>query len=124
MKEEVDYDPSKTESLRVELKVNDIDTISGIVPWIIEDFEDKIQTTLGIGQLNSLAISRLDCKSIWVSNELLDLLTSFDLPEQGLEKLSLIRFGASKISPETFYEPEPFEDEVMSRLSKMCHNLS
>ena len=42
VKEEVDYDPSKTESLRVDLKVNDKDAISGSMPWIINDVEDKI----------------------------------------------------------------------------------
>ena len=42
VKEEVDYDPTKTETLNVTLKVNEKDTISGSMPWIIGDVEDKI----------------------------------------------------------------------------------
>ena len=43
VKEEVDYDPSKTETLSVRLlKVNDKETISGSTPWIIDEVEDKI----------------------------------------------------------------------------------
>ena len=81
MKEEVDYDPSKTEDLEVKLNINDqkdnngepLWIISRHTPWIIEDIEDKIQTSLGIGHLNSLFIDFLDCKSC-VANEFLDLL--------------------------------------------------
>ena len=36
VKEEVDFDPSKTESLKVELKVNDKVAISEAMPWIID----------------------------------------------------------------------------------------
>ena len=43
VKEEADYDPSKTERLRVEhLKVNEKLTISESIPWIIDEVEDKI----------------------------------------------------------------------------------
>ena len=42
VKEEVDYDPTKTEVLEVYLKINDKLTISGITPWIINDAEEKI----------------------------------------------------------------------------------
>ena len=42
VKEEADYDPSKTEELYVGLKVNDIWTITGSMPWIIDDVEDKM----------------------------------------------------------------------------------
>ena len=56
------------------------------MPWIIDDVEEKIQTALGMGHLNSLEIIEIDCKS-WVANELLDLLCSYDLPEKGLDKL-------------------------------------
>ena len=44
------------------------------MPWIIDDFEDKIQAALGMNHLNSLLISDLNCKSL-VANEFLDLLT-------------------------------------------------
>ena len=86
IKEEVDYDPSKTESLKVNLKVNDKATISRAIPWIINDVEDKIQTALGMDHLTSLEIRHLNCKS-WVANEFLDVLTCYDLPEHGLDKL-------------------------------------
>ena len=42
VKEEVDYDPSKTEALSVTLKVNGKEAISGSMPWIIDEVEDKI----------------------------------------------------------------------------------
>ena len=42
VKEEADYDPSKTEELITTLIVNEKETISGSTPWIIDDFEDKI----------------------------------------------------------------------------------
>ena len=42
VKEEVDYDPTKTETLTVYLDVNNKETISGSMPWIIDDIEDKI----------------------------------------------------------------------------------
>ena len=43
VKEEVDYDPTKTETLKVySLKANDKEIISESMPWIIGDFEDKI----------------------------------------------------------------------------------
>ena len=89
VKEEVDYDPTKTEALRVDLKVNDKETISGSMPWIIDDMEDKIQTALGMGHLTSLEIKSLSSKS-WVANEFLDVLTCYDLPENGLDKLIFI----------------------------------
>ena len=47
VKEEVEYDPSKTENLFVHLEVNDTVAISGSTPWIIEEVEDKIQSALG-----------------------------------------------------------------------------
>ena len=50
IKEEVDYDPSKIETLKVSsLYINDKQTISLSMPWIIDDVEEKIQTALGIG---------------------------------------------------------------------------
>ena len=58
IKEEVNYDPSKTETLYVELKINDQTewAISGNTPWIIEDVDDKVQTALGEEQLTILHI--------------------------------------------------------------------
>ena len=93
-KEEVDYDPSKTEPLAIKLKVNDQAeyAIQEVMPWIIDEVEEKIQTALGMGHLTSLDISVLDAKS-WVANEFLDALTCYDLPEQGLDKLILSYFS-------------------------------
>ena len=84
------------------------------MPWLIDDVEDKIQTALGISQLNSLRVERLICKSV-VANEFLDLLCSYDMPEYGLDKLSFKGFSR---------QCEPFEDEVVSRLANMCTRLS
>ena len=91
VKEEVDYDPSKTESLSVALYVNDQPAIRVTTPWIIDEVEDKIQTALGMSHLTSLRIEELKAKS-WVANEFLDLLPCYDLPEQGLDKLILKGF--------------------------------
>ena len=86
-KEEVDYDPSKTERLGVELKMNEKMVIEGSMPWITDDVDDKVEIALGPGHLSSLDISYLECES-WVANEFLDLMCGYDLPEQGLEKLT------------------------------------
>ena len=86
MKEEVDYDPSKTEEIKVDLKINDRIAISESMPWIIDEVEDKIQITLGMDHLNSLEVRNLNCKS-WVANEFLDVLTCYDIPENGFDKL-------------------------------------
>ena len=44
------------------LKINEIETITGSIPWIIDEVEEKIQTTLGMGHLDSLEIRLLDSK--------------------------------------------------------------
>ena len=99
MKEEVDFDPTKTETLSVYLNINDQKNskgqrewaISGNTPWIINDVEEKIQTALGMDHLNCLLIFSLNCKS-WVANEFLDVLTCYDLAEHGLDKLTFQDF--------------------------------
>ena len=73
------------------LEVNETEAISGSMPWIIDEVEERIQTALGMNQLNSLVIQYLDCKS-WVANEFLDLLTCYDLPDQGLKMLWISNF--------------------------------
>ena len=115
IKEEVDYDPTKTESLKLDFKINDQTewAISGITPWIIDEVEDKIQIALGIDNLTSLQIENLDSKS-WVANEFLDMLCSYDIPEQGLEKLTFYDFSK---------QCEPFEEEVVTRLANICPRL-
>ena len=115
VKEEVDYDPTKTETLSLSyFKLNDIIKISGPMPWIIDDVDEKIQTALGMSHLNSLEIYGFGSKSV-VANEFLDLLCSYDHPEYGLDKLNF-----------TFFYPqcEPFEEEVVSRLSNICPRLT
>ena len=84
------------------------------MPWIIDDAEDKIQTSLGMEHLSSIYIEYFECKS-WVANEFLDLLTCYDLQENGLDKLKLKQFKR---------QCEPFEEEVVSRLASMCPRLS
>ena len=61
------------------------------MPWIIDDVDDKIQAALGMENLTNLNIEYLNCKS-WVANEFLDMLCSYDIPEQGLEKLTFHDF--------------------------------
>ena len=84
------------------------------MPWIPDEAEDKIQTALGMEQLSSLSIQRLKCKS-WVANEFLDAITSYDMPDKGLDKLILSRFEK---------EVAPFEEEVLSRLINMSITVS
>ena len=66
-------------------------SIPGMMPWIIDDVEEKIQADLGMEQLSSLRIEGLEAKS-WVANEFLDHLTCYDLAENGLDKLILFNF--------------------------------
>ena len=84
------------------------------MPWIIDDIEDKIQTSLGIGHLNSIEIESLDCK-LWIANELIDLLCCYELPEDGLSKLTLCNFKSQCVN---------IEDEVVSRLANICPRLT
>ena len=56
VKEEINFDPTKTETLKVNLNINDKKlrngykewAIKGSMPWIIDDVEDKIQIALGM----------------------------------------------------------------------------
>ena len=107
VKEEVDYDPSKTETLILTITINDKSTIWGSMPWIIGDVEDKIQAALGVDPLTSLYMCILDCNST-VANEFLDALCSYDMLECGLDKFSLDNFNK---------RCEPFSEEVVSRLA-------
>ena len=65
VKEEVDYDPSKTEELNVQLYINEKENniIDASIPWIIDEVADKIEKALGMGCLTSLKINCLKCKS-------------------------------------------------------------
>ena len=113
-KEEVDFDPTKTETLFFSnFKVNNKVAASKSMPWIIEDVSDKVEIALGMDPLTSLEIIGLNCNST-VANEFLDLLCGYDLPEQGLEKLVFLGF---------FSACEPFEEEVITRLANLCPQL-
>ena len=69
VKEEVDFDPSKTEQLGTFLNINDKKDsnsddglewpIEGFVPWIVDEIEERIQTALGKDQLTIFYILAL-----------------------------------------------------------------
>ena len=64
VKEEVDFDPSKIEPFECfELKLNDEEAHSGSMPWVLEEFEEKINKVYKGLPLESLSIWKLDCKS-------------------------------------------------------------
>ena len=100
VKEEVDFDPTKTEELNVYLCINDKKDNDNepawvfdgsTMPWILEEFESKIESALNMEKLTSLNIKSLKSKS-WVANEFLDDLCNYDLPNQGLDTLILNEF--------------------------------
>ena len=84
------------------------------MPWIQDNVDDKIQAALGTNDLKSICIDTLDCKS-WIANEFLDILCSYVQTETSLEKIIFKTF---------MYQCEPFTEEVMTRLTKMCPSLS
>ena len=71
MREEVDFDPTKTEELNVKLSINDKKDINNepawvideLMPWILEEIESKIEVALDMENLTSLHIESLNCKS-------------------------------------------------------------
>ena len=101
MKEEVDFDPSKTEQLGTFLNINDKKDINGedglewpidgYIPWIVDEVEERIETALGKDQLTSFSLLALNCKAV-VANEFLDLLTCY-IAENGLEKFLFRNFA-------------------------------
>ena len=64
--------------------------------------------------MNSLEVRKLNSKS-WVSNEFLDVLTCYDLAENGLDKLIFYYF---------YEQCSPFEDDVVTRLASMCPRIT
>ena len=73
-----------------------------------------MQAALGVDPLTSLYIDRLNSNSI-VANEFLDALCCYDMPEHGIDKLTLYYFRT---------QCEPFSEEVVSRLAEICPRLS
>ena len=88
VKEEPDFDPTKTLTLEVDLDINEKETISGSVSWIVDEVSEKVENALGLQRLTDLRIVGLNCESL-VANEFLGLMCCFDLPEQGLDSLEL-----------------------------------
>ena len=58
-KEEVDFDPSKTEPLSVNFFVNSKEAAYGSMPWIIDEVSDKVESALGMNPLTTLEVSNL-----------------------------------------------------------------
>ena len=64
MKEELGVDLSSVDLFTCEsLKVNDVDALKGSMPWILDQFEDKINSVYQGMPLESFEINQLDCKS-------------------------------------------------------------
>ena len=64
VKEDLGVDLSQVEFLRCKnLKVNDDDVFSGSIPWVLDQFEDKLNRVYKGQPLESLEIVELDCKS-------------------------------------------------------------
>ena len=78
--EEVDFDPSRIESLDVRLQVNDTKVINGVVPWFVDEVNEKICRALGDDLPHSFSISGLSSKSM-VAVEFLDALVSREFPD-------------------------------------------
>ena len=58
VKEEIDYDPTKTETLEAGLGLNDNgDLVFEMMPWIIEEVADKVESALGMEYLTCLLIT-------------------------------------------------------------------
>ena len=54
MKEELDFDPTKVEIISCTLILNEVEAIRGSMPWIIDDFENKINAIYQGKPLESL----------------------------------------------------------------------
>ena len=46
-----------------DMKVNDVKALTGKMPWILDQFEDKINTAYKGKPLESFEVDELDCKS-------------------------------------------------------------
>ena len=54
VKEELDYDPNKVETFSCTLILNEVEALRGIMPWNIDEVEDKINTVYQGKPLESL----------------------------------------------------------------------
>ena len=71
-----------------DMKVNDVKALTGKMPWILDQFEDKINTVYQGQPLESLEVDELDCKS-QVVNQFFDFMVSQDLADDSFKKLAL-----------------------------------
>ena len=67
-----------------------------------------------MGHLHCLEIDRLYSNS-WVANEFLNVLTFYDLPEHGLNKLMFYDFRT---------QCALIEEDLITRLANMCPHIS
>ena len=103
-KEYVDFDPSIIEVFKCQsLKLNGDEAISGSIPWILEEVEDKMNEVYKGLPLESLEVIELDCNST-VVNLFFDMMASQDLKDDSFEALII-----NKMTQQCF----PLEDDVV-----------
>ena len=57
VKEEIDFDPSQIESFKcLSLKLNEVEAHSGVMPWVLEEVEEKMNRVYQGKSLESLEI--------------------------------------------------------------------
>ena len=57
VKEEIDFDPSQIESFKCRsLKLNEVEAHSGVMPWVLEEVEEKMNRVYQGKSLESLEI--------------------------------------------------------------------
>ena len=89
VKEDIFADLSKVEVFDCQsLKVNDTCAHTGSMPWILDQFEDKINTVYAGVPLESFEIVWLDCKT-QVVNQFFDFIVSQDLADESFKKLNI-----------------------------------
>ena len=63
VREEIDFDPTQIELFKCEkLVLNDLEALSGQMPWVYEEVEEKINKVYKGIPLENLEIEGLDCK--------------------------------------------------------------
>ena len=63
-REEIDFDPTKIDAFNFRnLKLNGIEVDTGIMPWILEEVEEKIYKVCKKSPIESLEIECIDCNS-------------------------------------------------------------
>ena len=90
VKEELGADLSQVEVFKCQsLKVNDLEALTDSMPWLLDQFEQKINSVYQGQPLESFEIKELDCKSS-VVNQFFDFMVSQDLADESFKKLSII----------------------------------